>query len=99
MARNAALCRAKVRDNDEFYTQLADIEAEMSRHLEENPDIFLGKVVYCPCDHPERSMFVRYFLDNFHRLGFVRLLATSYDQRRQVYCAVSEGHHPLGKMT
>ena len=43
---NANLTNAKKAKNDEFYTQLTDIEKEM-RHYK---DFFKGKVVYCNCD-------------------------------------------------
>jgi hypothetical protein len=60
--------------NDEFYTQLADIEREMKRHREH----FAGKVVYCNCDDPYESNFFKYFALQFEFLGLKKLIATCY---------------------
>ena len=43
MAKNANLNKAKDAKNDEFYTQRADIENELSHYAEH----FRGKVVAC----------------------------------------------------
>ena len=48
MAGKEALVRANRAKNDEFYTQLVDIEAEL-RHYR---DQFRGKSVLCNCDDP-----------------------------------------------
>ena len=42
MADNFNLGAAKNAKNDEFYTQYADIEAEMNAYVEYNPDVFNG---------------------------------------------------------
>ena len=52
--RNKNLNKAKEEKNDEFYTQLSDIEKEL-QHYD-----FTGKVIYCNCD-TEGSNFVKYF--------------------------------------
>lgn len=44
MAANASLSRAKAVQNDEFYTQYSDIEAEINAYIEFNPDVFRDKV-------------------------------------------------------
>ena len=74
MSNNSNLHRAKKAKNDEFYTQLSDIENELIHYLEH----FSGKVVYCNCDDPMRSNFVRYFQINFDKLGLKKLIATGY---------------------
>lgn len=74
---NADLHSAKAGKNDEFYTQLADIELEMGAYLVHNPDVFRGKTILLPCDDPEWSNFTRYFLLNFTRLGLKRLISTA----------------------
>lgn len=74
MAGKAALVRASRAKNDEFYTQLGDIEAEL-RHYREQ---FRGKVVLCNCDDPYESNFFKYFAMNFDRLGLKKLITTSY---------------------
>lgn len=48
--------RARQVKNDEFYTQLCDIEKECSYYLEH----FKDKIIYCNCD-TEESNFVKYF--------------------------------------
>lgn len=68
------LVEAKKNKNDEFYTQRSDIDCELA-HYENH---FQGKVVYCNTDHPLKSNFVRYFYDNFEKLGLRRLIATGY---------------------
>ena len=72
--KNANLHNAKKAKNDEFYTQLTDIEKEMKHYK----DFFKGKVVLCNCDDPFESNFVKYFLMNFNRLGLKELIATGY---------------------
>lgn len=49
MSANANLHRAKDKKNDEFYTQLPDIENELKHYREH----FKDKVVFCNCDDPE----------------------------------------------
>ena len=74
MANNEALQKAAKAKKDEFYTQMADIEAEM-RHYK---DQFRGKVILCNCDDPYESNFFKYFALNFNFLGLKKLLAISF---------------------
>ena len=79
MARNATntlLHSAKKAKNDEFYTQLSDIEREL-KHYENH---FRGKVIYCNCDIPKVSNFFNYFFENFERLGIKRLITSCYNE-------------------
>lgn len=78
MARQEELQLAKKNKNDEFYTQLEDIQAEMNAYLEYNPYTFKDKTVLLPCDDPEWSNFTRFFAQNFERLGLKKLISTSY---------------------
>ena len=71
---NKTLNAAKAAKNDEFYTQLSDIENEL-RHYKEH---FRGKTVFCNCDDPRRSNFFKYFVLNFEHLGLKRLITTCY---------------------
>ena len=71
---NKDLNRAKKQKNDEFYTQLRDIENEL-KHYKQH---FKGKVVYCNCDDPRVSNFFVYFSLNFEFLGLKKLIATCY---------------------
>ena len=73
-AGNAQLGNAKKEKKDEFYTQLADINAEL-RHYTHH---FAGKVVFCNCDDPYESNFFKYFAANFNALKLKRLVATCY---------------------
>lgn len=71
---NSNLHTAKAVKNDEFYTQLSDIENEL-RHYK---DHFKGKTVYCNCDDPKVSNFFKYFSLNFEYLGLKKLIASCY---------------------
>ncbi|MEI6288606.1 MAG: adenine-specific methyltransferase EcoRI family protein [bacterium] len=71
---NKSLRKANKDKNDEFYTQLADIENELKHYK----DQFRGKVVFCNCDDPKESNFVKYFSMNFEHLGLKKLIATHY---------------------
>jgi hypothetical protein len=75
--KNSNLHKAKTAKNDEFYTQLADIENEL-RHYRHH---FRDKTVYCNCDDPWVSNFFRYFSLNFEKLGLKKLITTCYKSR------------------
>ncbi|MBP3752403.1 MAG: hypothetical protein J6H20_07250, partial [Pyramidobacter sp.] len=74
MAGNKSLNAAAKAKQDEFYTQLTDIEKEL-RHYKKH---FTGKTVFCNCDDPFESNFFKYFVLNFNRLGLKKLIATCY---------------------
>ena len=78
---------AKRQRNDDFYTQLSDIENEL-RHYRHH---FEGKVVYCNCDDPKISNFYHYFSHNFNFLGLKKLVTTCYKSRQ--YDLFSSHHH------
>ena len=75
MAGNDILNRANKAKNDEFYTQLCDIEAELQYYQHH----FEGKTVLCNCDDPYESNFFKYFALQFNRLKLKKLIATCYD--------------------
>lgn len=75
-SQNSNLHKAKSEKNDEFYTQLADIELEMSHYRQH----FVGKTVFCNCDDPTWSNFWQYFHANFADLGLAKLISTHYDR-------------------
>ena len=77
MSLNKNLNKAKLKKNDEFYTQLSDIENELWHYREH----FQGKVVYCNCDDPKASNFVEYFRKKFTTLRLKQLVATCYKNR------------------
>jgi Adenine-specific methyltransferase EcoRI len=76
-AKNKNLAAAKEAREDEFYTQLADIEREL-KHYKQH---FKNKVVYCNCDDPRVSNFFHYFSYNFERLQLKRLITTCYQSQ------------------
>ena len=73
-SKNTNLHSAKKAKNDEFYTQLSDIEKEMAHYK----DFFKGKIVYCNCDDARESNFFQYFTLNFEYLGLKKLITTGY---------------------
>lgn len=81
MAKNNNLHAAKTAKNDEFYTQLTDIEKEL-RHYKQH---FKNKTVFCNCDDPMESNFWQYFSLNFDRLQLHRLIATHYETDKPSY--------------
>ena len=84
MAGNTNLSKAKKAKNDEFYTQIADIEREI-RHYRHH---FKDKVVFCNCDDPEYSEFFAYFHLNFEELGLKKLICTHYDAEKPTYVLI-----------
>lgn len=76
---NENLGKARRDKNDEFYTQYADIEKEISAYLEYDANAFRGKTVLLPCDDPEWSNFTIYFAQNFGKLGLKKLISTGFN--------------------
>jgi len=74
MPSSKALSQAKKAKNDEFYTQLSDIENELWHYRHH----FRGKTVFCNCDDPRVSNFFHYFAYGFEFLGLKRLITTCY---------------------
>ncbi len=75
---NENLTTAKSTKNDEFYTQYADIEKEMTAYLEYDSEVFKDKTILLPCDDPEWSNFTKWFVLNFTKIGLKKLISTSY---------------------
>tara|TARA_B110001454_G_C12688449_1_gene421262 strand:- start:397 stop:1377 length:981 start_codon:yes stop_codon:yes gene_type:complete len=71
---NNKLHKAKNLKKDEFYTQLTDIERELSHYK----NYLKNKIVYCNCDDPRVSNFFRYFSLNFEKLELKKLITTCY---------------------
>jgi len=69
------LINAKEAKQDEFYTQMVDIELEMKNYR----NAFEGMTVFCNCDDPYESNFFKYFALNFNFLKLKKLIATCYD--------------------
>uniref|UniRef100_UPI003CC711AF adenine-specific methyltransferase EcoRI family protein n=1 Tax=Flavobacterium psychrophilum TaxID=96345 RepID=UPI003CC711AF len=80
--KNDSLKKAKSGKNDEFYTQLTDIEKEL-RHYKNH---FKDKVVFCNCDDPRISNFFHYFSFNFESLELKKLITTCFkNQERDLF--------------
>ena len=72
--RNHDFRNAKAGKKDEFYTQLNDIELELTHYKGH----FENKTVYLNCDDPRDSNFYRYFSVNFKSLGLKKLITSCY---------------------
>ena len=73
-SKNSNLQRARKAKNDEFYTQLEDIEKELRYYSHH----FKDKTVFLNCDDPYESDFFKYFAMNFKHLGLKKLISVSY---------------------
>lgn len=82
---NRALSAASKAKKDEFYTQLVDIENELSHYKEH----FRGKVIFCNCDDPYESNFFKYFAINFNHFGLKKLICTCYAGSPIIYTQLS----------
>ncbi|MDR3301021.1 MAG: adenine-specific methyltransferase EcoRI family protein [Spirochaetaceae bacterium] len=71
---NKTLNSAGKAKNDEFYTQISDIAKECSHYKEH----FKGETIFCNCDDPYESEFIKYFALSFNHLGLKKLLASCY---------------------
>jgi len=78
---NKNLRKANKAKNDEFYTQLSDIEKELWHYKNH----FKDKIIFCNCDDPEESNFFKYFALNFEYLGLKKLVATHYEEEKKSY--------------
>lgn len=83
--KNSELRKANKAKNDEFYTQLSDIEKELKNYRKE----FKDKVVFCNCDDPYESNFFKYFAMNFNFLGLRKLIATCYSTSPMAFTQLS----------
>lgn len=71
---NNHLNNAFLAEDDEFYTQYADIEKLMLAQLPK----FENKVIYCNCDNYKVSNFYKFFKSNFQKLKLKKLIASEY---------------------
>ncbi|MDE0185252.1 MAG: modification methylase [Candidatus Poribacteria bacterium] len=78
MSGNKSLHAANKAKQDEFYTQLSDIEKECKHYRHH----FRGKTIYCNCDDPIISNFYRYFSLNFAHFGLKKLITTCYKNQQ-----------------
>lgn len=74
MSGNKSLKAAVVAKEDEFYTQLSDIEKEL-RYYKNH---FESKVVFATVMTLLKVIFFKYFVLNFNRLKLKKLICTCY---------------------
>ena len=72
---NKNLTAAKRAKNDEFYTRLQDIEAELVHYRPQ----FKDKTVLLNCDDPTWSAFWLHFHKLFGVYGLKKLISTHYE--------------------
>lgn len=72
--QHSLLRKAKKNKNDEFYTQLLDIERELQYYTAH----FQNKVVFLNCDDVRFSNFFKYFALNFDNLGLKKIICACY---------------------
>ncbi|MDE6501673.1 MAG: adenine-specific methyltransferase EcoRI family protein [Ruminococcus sp.] len=83
--KNSSLRNASNTKENEFYTQLTDIEKELKYYRQH----FKGKTILCNCDDPFESNFVKFFAMQFNFLGIKKLIATSYATSPVMYTQLS----------
>jgi hypothetical protein len=76
MSKNQQLVKAKQNKNDEFYTDIYDIEKELINYKNE----LKNKIIYCNCDDTRYSEFYNYFLKNFRAMELKKIIFTHYLQ-------------------
>lgn len=90
-AANRSLGSARTAKEDEFYTQLTDVERELKHYRSH----FKDKVVYCNCDDPSVSNFFHYFSYNFEKLGLRKLVATCYRSAQADLFSQNDSEHAI----
>ena len=73
--KNDTLHSAKTAKNDEFYTQISDIEQEIGNYRKH----FKDKIIYMPCDNPEWSNFWHVLKGQYIYLHYKKIVATFYN--------------------
>ena len=81
MFKNTNLQKAKDAKNDEFYTQLKDIEKEVEYYRDE----FKDKVVFMNCDDPTKSNFWFFFKSKFNEWSIKKLVSIHLEKDRNSY--------------
>jgi hypothetical protein len=101
---NTTLKNAAKAKNDEFYTQITDIEKECAHYVGH----FEGKTIFCNCDDPDTSNFWRYFHTHFSLLGLKKLTSTHFvyqdmfhsgDTYKIEYSGGNDSDFTIGKKT
>lgn len=81
MAKNRALQEAARAQQDEFYTDIRDIEHELMYYSKE---LFYDKVVLCNCDYPYESAFFEHFATGSN-LSFSETSTQSHTKKSSHY--------------
>lgn len=89
--KQRSLGNAKAARQDEFYTQLSDIEKELKHYRKH----FRGKIVYLNCDDPRESEFFHYFSYNFEKLGLKKLIAACYKSQNVEHFSSGDAEHAV----
>lgn len=71
---NRTLNTARIIKNDEFYTRISDIDAELKNYKDE----LKGKKIFLNCDGPH-SAFLKYFRERYDEFGLADLKAIGRD--------------------
>jgi hypothetical protein len=82
---NKAFDNAKKKKADEFYTQMSDIDKELTLYRKH----FEGKVIFCNCDDPYESEFFKYFASYFNIFKIKKLIATCYRESPIAYSQIT----------
>ncbi|MDA7943557.1 MAG: adenine-specific methyltransferase EcoRI family protein [Nitrosopumilus sp.] len=91
ISKNSSLNKAKTAKDDEFYTQLTDIEHEL-KHYQKH---FKGKRILCNCDDPRISGFFHYFSYNFEKLKLKKLTTTCYRNQQMNLFSRNNSKHAV----
>lgn len=87
------LNNAKYNVDDEFYTQMKDIDSELKHYVAH----FKDKVIYLNCDSMD-SKFVEHFIVNHVRYRFKKLIATHYNPNGSSYSIEFDGNSGSGSL-
>lgn len=91
MSKNKNLNNAIKNKNDEFYTQLKDIEKELENYKKH----FKNKTIYCNCDNPKFSNFFKYFFNNFENLQLKELIVSYKEKEQGFYLIHNKSNNKL----
>lgn len=89
--RNASLRKAAKVKNDEFYTQLHDIENEMRHYVPH----FKGKKIYMNTDHPDYSNFWLHFKLLFDFYNLKSITSTFWNPDGKAFKTVYDGKEEI----
>ena len=74
--KNLNLSKAKSEKNDEYFTRIEDIEAELSHYTE----FIHGKRILCNCNDIPGTSFFDYFVSKFNETGIQSVTGVGYSE-------------------